>query len=364
MNIVEVISDLGLGGAQTFCVSLSKELAKNSNNHVTIISFQEYRISKFSDSNLGENLHYINLSKKSGFSILFLHRLRETIKSLHPDIIHSHLNSVGYLCLLFFCKNIPIFQTIHSEAGKDINPIVSWLLKKRIHQKKWNITLVGISKTITSQAKVFYKTNKIITINNGIERPGQRFFNSSSKIYDFVSCGRLVKSKGFDKVLIAFSMICRKSEKLVIIGDGKEMGNLKLLSRKLGIEKQVIFTGLVDNPSLYLSQSKVFVLPSEYEGNPITILEAMSMGLPVISSNVGGIPDVIKNKKNGYLLSPFASPAEYSIVMERLLSNPKMYSNMSLANLADVNKWFMDSTAKMYSSAFSNSIISTKKPKY
>jgi glycosyltransferase involved in cell wall biosynthesis len=91
---------------------------------------------------------------------------------------------------------------------------------------------------------------------------------------------------------------------LILIGDGEEKERLEALSIKLGIQKSVQFIGEVPHEQIpsYMQQADIFVLPSISEGFPSVILEAMACGLPIVASRVGGIPDIITNDTNGYLV--------------------------------------------------------------
>jgi len=92
--------------------------------------------------------------------------------------------------------------------------------------------------------------------------------------------------------------------RLILVGDGEERERLAALSIQLGIQKDVQFIGQVpyEMVKTFMQQADVFVLPSLSEGFPNVILEAMACGLPIIASRVGGIPDIITNDINGYLV--------------------------------------------------------------
>ena len=93
--------------------------------------------------------------------------------------------------------------------------------------------------------------------------------------------------------------------KLKIVGKGdKGLSFLSDLVKKNELEDQIIFTGFLDNVSEIMQKSSIFILSSRFEGMPLVLLEAMSHGKPVISTRVGGIPEIVVNGKNGYLVEP------------------------------------------------------------
>jgi len=91
---------------------------------------------------------------------------------------------------------------------------------------------------------------------------------------------------------------------LLIIGEGKTEDALKKLSVDLGVEKNVVFYPIVNKTSKMLNMLDVFIMPSRMEGLGLSVLEAQAAGLPVVASNVGGIPTLIKDGKTGYLVEP------------------------------------------------------------
>lgn len=124
---------------------------------------------------------------------------------------------------------------------------------------------------------------------------------------DILFLGRVNKKKGIDDLLVAIKSVSNLIPDITatIAGDGDIKSYLEMASLN-GIENRVIFLGWVDRKACdnLLLTHKVFVLPSYYEGMPMSILEAMSAGIPVISTNVGGVPEVIDSGVSGILINP------------------------------------------------------------
>jgi len=95
-----------------------------------------------------------------------------------------------------------------------------------------------------------------------------------------------------------------KNIRLVIVGDGPERGNIEKLIEKLGIAHKVVLTGMREDIPALLAVMDIFVLCSKTEGMPLTLLEAMASGKAIVSSGVGGIPDIIRDGENGLLVPP------------------------------------------------------------
>jgi len=147
---------------------------------------------------------------------------------------------------------------------------------------------------------------KSVAVSNAV--PISDLSNCSTiKKYDILFVGRLTKAKGVDILLKAIKIIKEKYQKEIraaIVGKGYLDEELKGLVMELGIEKEVEFLGVRRDIEKLMQSTKLFVLPSRWEGLPLTILEAMSSGVGIIATKVGGIPEVIENEKEGILISP------------------------------------------------------------
>lgn len=145
-----------------------------------------------------------------------------------------------------------------------------------------------------------------------------------------LNVGRLHPQKGQEYLLRAFKKLGEldKGINLVIIGQGPLENKLKILSKDLGIDKNVIFLGKKENVLSYMKHAKAFVFPSLYEGLPLGLLEAMAMGLPVVASNIPPIKEI--DGKTGAILM-FSVKDELSLVnsMRVVLEDKKLGSDMS-----------------------------------
>jgi glycosyltransferase involved in cell wall biosynthesis len=128
---------------------------------------------------------------------------------------------------------------------------------------------------------------------------------------------------------------------LVIAGEGGMKPKLQQMAKELKIESKVKLLGAVPHDKIhtYYALCDVFVLPSIYEALSISILEAMSCGKPVIASNVGGIPELIINNKNGYLVSP-NNPEKFADAILLLYNNPEKAYQIGRENRLKAEKLF------------------------
>ncbi len=151
------------------------------------------------------------------------------------------------------------------------------------------------------------KKEKIVVVHNPYSPVEEEKFSLPVEGKDkfiITTGGRLVPWKGVAVVMRAVKEV--KKSFLIILGDGPERKNLETLGRDLEIKERIFFTGIIPRPELkYLfSKSDCFVLNSKYEGLPHIVLEAMAAGCPVIASNLGGSPEIIRHNENGLLIEP------------------------------------------------------------
>ena len=139
--------------------------------------------------------------------------------------------------------------------------------------------------------------------------------------------------------------------KLCLVGYGKLENQIKNKIKELNIENNITLITNGANPHEYLAKSKIFVLPSKYEGFPITLIEAMNAGLPCIASRVGGIPDVINDNHNGLLIS-VDNKNELIASMNKLLNDNILCDEIIKNNLNDVKKYDIKNTCLEYLEVF------------
>jgi glycosyltransferase involved in cell wall biosynthesis len=195
-----------------------------------------------------------------------------------------------------------------------------------------------------------YPESRVAVIPNGVDPTSVRSHGKS-----IVLVANLQERKGVDVLLRAMRDV---KEELLVYGDGPDRKRLEALSAELGVSGRVKFMGKVGpaDVRLCMAKGRVFVLPSvEGEGLPNVILEAMSVGLPVISTRIAGIPDVVKDKKTGLLVEP-RDHEGLAGAINRLLRNEKLRREMSRNCIREAKKYSWKSTVKTFESACNEAI--------
>jgi len=323
------------GGIESYILNLSKFLVKNGHK-VTVITSKIPRNSPRLENK--EGVKIVRLTTPaivSGFPLIPHLFFKLFAISKTADIIHAHINSPGIIeiaALVSRISNKPLVVTYHADPIiQDLNIEFSRYAKTilRIYlNKSIDLILKRAHKIIVTTPLYVGKSNflqnylhKVVVIPNSIDIDSFREQNlqtiqdlmreynlKNKRIILFV--GRLVKYKGIEYLLKAMKTVIPafKSICLLIVGDGPLKNKLEYLSSKMNLKSNIVFTGNVSSRILrnIYRIADLFVLPSisNSEGFGIVLIEAMAHAKPVIASNVGGIPHIVKNGFNGLLVAP------------------------------------------------------------
>ncbi len=304
MKIIQIIPTLGSGGAERFVIDLCNELTKQGNQVIlcTLYNLDSNKEYAFFKENLNQNIECINLDKKLGFdSSLFL-KIYKTIKKHKPQVVHSHLSTLNYLMLSILFFNVKFIHTLHSDAKKLIKNKGEYFLRKIIYNTKLVKPICISEESLDSYCKL-YKNRNAGMIYNGRALP---IINETWDLgiekekYDtiFLHVGRYDEAKNQVNLLKAFNIVLSKkpNQLLLIIGDGDEKIKEELLFHT---NNRIVFLGRKSNVNDYMEISDAFILPSIFEGMPISLIEAMSHGLISIVTDVGGMKNMINDGVNG-----------------------------------------------------------------
>tara|TARA_B110000003_G_scaffold224325_1_gene224874 strand:+ start:179 stop:1264 length:1086 start_codon:yes stop_codon:yes gene_type:complete len=269
--------------------------------------------------------------------------IRNETKVFNPDTVLAFSEWTNpYVVLALMDLKLPIYVTDRMNPLAKL-PIVSEVLKRITYR-----FVSGIIAQTNFAKRVLYektKSNKIYVINNPVNIIKK---TNDKEINLIVSIGRLSVEKGQKYLIKAFSLVKNKDWKLALIGDGPERKYLEKLVSDLNLNDQVIFYGHLTNFSKYLTQSKIFVLPSLKEGFPNALIEAMAMGKAVVSSDFfDGENEIIENEKNGLLVNS-ANVNELFIAIERLINDYNLRQKIGKEASKIADKLEFSKIAKQY----------------
>lgn len=313
MRIIQLIYSLCSGGAERFVVSLSNQLVEMGHD-VTVCMLLSSENEKyiFNRQFMRPEVNFHSMGFESGFSLRKVRALEQYVLSVNPDVVHCHLNVIPYVFRLSFLnKNIRFLHTLHSVADNASGKSYQRYINKLFYSKGL-ILPVTISEQCQFSYMKFYSLPAPVRIDNGCEVPRKTLlFESVKEEVDayksnmntpvFIHVARYHEQKNQIMLINAFNQLDKSGSDfvLLVIGDGFNYGKGAVL-KELACEK-IHFLGLKNNVADYLFCSNAFCLTSIYEGLPISLLEAMACGVIPICTNVGGVPDVVRDGVNGYL---------------------------------------------------------------
>ena len=343
MKILHIVPDMYTGGAQKFCIDLCNELVKNRDLDITICS-----VEKLTDGQqimykkIHPDIKFISLDKE-GKSPLIMFKIVKMLFSLKPDITHTHLRAQMFSALGLLLLRRPNIHTIHTVAHNETT-------KGRMKfygflYDYFNFTPVSISEQVLKTTQALYGQKHNVMIDNGGEKvqktdeyeETKKFIDSikrdkSSKV--FVSLGRLYNVKNQELLINAFEELIEEGfdVNLLILGSLITVPSYaKMCQEMIKSPDRIHILGEKGNVPDYLYLCDALCFSSIYEGFPMAIIEAMSIGIPTVSTPVGGIPDVVKDGTIGYL-SKDMSVESYKDALKRVILNDEIDKDELIAH--------------------------------
>lgn len=336
--IAHVIYRLDVGGMENGLVNLINGLPRNRYRHAIICLT---RSSEFQNRLRGDNVDIYELRKREGKDFLTYVRFWRLLRKLRPTILHTRNLGTLDLALIAMLAGVPV--RVHGEHGWDAGDAFGQSYKYRLLRKLCNVAVtkyVAVSQDIKNwlQNVTGVRSDNVQQIYNGVDvdkfQPKGPIVKLPFKGPDKASLvvgavGRMDRIKNFDLLITAVARLvegsCERRDRLrlVIVGHGSQLRDLQGLVEELKLEDIVWMPGERHDIAELLRSMDVFVLPSRNEGISNTILEAMSTGLPVIATEVGGSPELVSDGETGQLI-PANDPGAISDAIERFLVEPDL----------------------------------------
>jgi len=336
VKVLHLISSGGMYGAEVMLMNLARGLTSNKYGVVVGVFHNGQNPHLEVAEQLGaEGIAVELIPCASQVDFAAVRKIRHLIKASGSNLVHSHGYKADiYAFLATRFSSVPIVSTAHNWTGKSEVPSIYNKLDRLA--LRWFSRVAAVSDGVAQKLRGSgLGSRRIVRISNGVDlapfEAGTAIQTEVRRGVDVIVgvVGRLVKQKGCDFFLRAVAEVLPRfpSTKILFIGDGPERKNLEQLARDLSIQENVAFLGHSnDMPSLYASMD-FCVLPSLMEGMPMTVLEGMAAGKPVIATTVGEIPKMVDSNINGLLVPP-GNVAELSSAMIQLLSDTSLRQQM------------------------------------
>lgn len=340
INITHIVPHLRNGGAENMVVHLMTGLDRSRFKASAIV------LGRRSGSSLEKILdrsgvRTIYLGKVSGFDPRMFLRVRQALRQLQPTLVHTHVHVLRYvLPHLLLRKPRAVVHTVHNIAEREVEPRAQWLQRLAFRS---GIVPISVAQEVAASLERRYRVSNSEVIPNCIpvreyqlseevreEWRRNMGINNADTVFTCVALFR--EQKNHRRLLTAFKEGPGRHSgaKLLLVGAGPTEPSIRQLAQYYGLGDQVRFLGMRDDIPEILRASDVFVLSSDYEGNPLAVMEAMAAGLPIVSTRVGGVPELVAHGKDGILVDP-ASETEFKEALQLLLDRPDVRNNMGLS---------------------------------
>jgi len=368
--VVHIIYRLDFGGLENGVVNLINNMSEEKYHHA-IICVSDY--TDFRKRVKKSDVEVYALHKKAGHDLGAYYRLWKLLRKLKPDIVHTrNLGTIEYVVPAMLAG---VSRRVHGEHGRDMTDIdgsnKKYIFLRRVYAlfihrfiamskdlENWLIEVVDIS------------PDKVLQLYNGVdltrftERPSitrNEIFDRSLQLdgcYLIGTVGRLQAEKDQATLIEAFTLMLKtdgvkdQKIKLVLVGDGPDKSRLESLVKKNELGGQVLFLGARNDIPDILSNLRVFVLPSKGEGISNTILEAMSSGLPVVATRVGGNPELVEDNVTGVLV-PSSNAEKMADAIAMYITDDAKAVKHGVAGRERVQSLFsLDGMIKRYENAY------------
>lgn len=330
IRVLQVLANFSLGGAERMAVHLIR--------HLDPARFEVAAISLYAPlgtdlermlADAGHTVFY--LGKRPGFRPGMFLAVNRVIRRFRPQVVHTHTGGLRYALPAMLWRRVPAkVHTIHNPADKDQAPFL-WLYRYAVRR---GVVPVAIADEIYASALRVYGLAKCPNIPNGIPVASYRSPQvpraawRAHEGYDetdvlFACVGRLAPQKNHALLLAAFAKLVAADARcrLMIVGEGELRSALEAQVAQLDLGDHVRLPGLRTDIPDVLAAADAFVLSSAYEGNPLTVMEALAAGRPVLSTAVGGVPELVRDGVTG-LLTPPGDADALGAAMARIATDP------------------------------------------
>ncbi len=306
------------GGSGVVATELGKALAANGHEVHFITYDQPVRLGSFRPNVF---YHEVRISQYPLFDyppyeLVLASKMVEVVRQQNLDLLHVHYAiphaSSAYMAKRILAeegRHLPVVTTLHGTditlLGKDpgFEPVISFAINQ-------SDAVTAVSTSLRSDTYKLFGINKDIEVVPNFICPAHfealqghdrsEFVAEGEHLLCHISNFRPVKRVA--DVINTFALLAQRMPvKLLMVGDGPDRSEAERLGRELGIDGQVFFLGKLKNPLEALAISDLFLLPSESESFGLAALEAMACGIPVVATEAGGLPEVIRHGVSGML---------------------------------------------------------------
>ena len=326
-------------GAEVFSYYYSTWLVKQG-HHVEVITGRWDRSLPVFEVKEGVRIHRVPILMQSNLrhmSFIMSAIGVATRLAKNADIIHANLAfSAGFIgAKVKRATGKPLIVTVQGgDLGdyKENTGKFGGIVKPLIRYAMENADIVHAISDHTASLARKLGAKRIYTVGLGVDTNVFKLIKTNRDSHLLISVSRLTPKNGIVYLLKAMVTLTKKFPKLklLIVGNGKQKGEFESFIIKNNLERKVRFVGQIEHDKLtpYLNKAMIFVRPSLDEGLGIAFLESMACGTPVVGTTVGGIPEIVEDRKTGLLVPPANVLAVASAISE-LMTNKRLYRSIA-----------------------------------
>ena len=340
IRVIHIVPMLTPGGAERVAVHIVNGLNPRRFEPI-VISFAGRMNCDLDQLLTSAGVEVCYLGKKPGFDYRMYRRLHRVLTEYPPDVVNTHLQVLRYaLPTMLLLGNASLLHTVHNLAEREIEPPA-----RVVHRYAFNhgVIPIAVGEEVAASMKRLYKLPQCKVIANCIptdiyanahvsreQLRAREGFTDDDVL--FVCVARFARQKNHALLIRSFAQgpASDPHARLILAGDGVLRDEVETQVASLGLTGRVRFLGVRTDIPEVLAASDIFVLSSDYEGNPLSILEAMAAGLPIVSTAVGSVPNLLANGMSGVLVQP-GDVGEMSKAMESLLADRQLRQAMGRA---------------------------------
>ncbi len=301
-KIIHIIPTLGLGGAERLIVDLADRLDRER-YELEVIALK--RLGYFGLDLKRLEVPFSFLGQRHGLNIFSLIKLIRMIKDKQPDIVHTHLFGADFYGIIAArLAGVPVVVSTEHNLNYAEGILKRWL-KKLVY--KLADKVIAVSGAVSGYLeKQGIEKAKIAVIHNGVKLERflyDRQFKPGSSL-QIGSVGRLSPQKGYLDLVRAIALMENRGITCQIAGEGEQEEALKKEIARLNLQDRVKLVGPVKDVAAFMKRLDLFVLPSHWEGFGLVVVEAGLTQLPVISTDVDGIREIITDRITGLVVAP------------------------------------------------------------
>lgn len=353
-RVMLIVQSLRVGGAEMMVENLAYALM--AMGCVVLVVVLQPGETIITSRMRGHGVVPVVMGKKPGMDLKLIGRLADVMRDFQPDVVHSHLPILHYVVPAAERAGVTnMVHTLHSVASKETRSKLKAAFYGHLY-RKGIVRPVALGEITAESIVERYRVNResIAIVPNGIDLSLYRCNRDYAVegTMEVAHVGRFEGAKNHALIVECAKLLKERDipVRFHLYGVGSLFNEMKNRVEKFQLYDVIFFHGLVDDVPRVLAQADAFIFPSLYEGMPMVLVEAMASGLPIVSSKVGGIPDMVDDGESAILSDLIAS--EFADALQSLFSDASLRKRIGSAALARSVEFGSDFMARRYCSVY------------